>query len=299
MDRVKNGSNIKPVMTREKITSDGTTILAADDVAGLVCILDGLRKIKNEGIDHCPIEIVFSVCEEQGVEGSKHLDCGALSAEIAYVFDSPGNIGRIVNKAPAKSKITALIYGKSAHAGNEPETGLNAIKVAGTALAQIHEGRISSCTTANFGSIRGGEVTNIVCDYVELIGEARSTKQEELNQYLEYVKDLFSTVAAQFKTKIEVVIENHYEAFAVGETETVSTILTQALTAMGVKYHFSAGGGGMDANRFNSAGIRSLGVATGYKQNHTFDEEISVADLIKSGELVKQIIIQASRSWGW
>ena len=298
MDRVPQGSNIQPVLSAGKITSDGSTILAADDVAGLVAILDGVRRVRQEKIDHCPIEIVFSVCEEQGVAGAKHLDFGSLRAKIAYVFDSSGPFGRIVQSAPAKCRILLKIHGKPAHAGNEPEKGLNAIKIAGFFLAQVREGRLSECSTANFGKIQGGTATNVVCDQVEIIGEARSRNQEELDQYLAYLSELVSTIAGQYRTRIDLEIERHYDAFCVEETEPVAVLLKKAFQALGTACYFSQGGGGMDANRFSSAGIRSLGVATGYSKNHTMEEEIVISDLVRSGELVKQIILLASCKHG-
>jgi tripeptide aminopeptidase len=295
MDRVSQGCNIQPVLAEGKLASNGSTILAADDVAGLVSILDGVRRVQQEKIDHCPLEIVFSVCEEQGVAGSKQLDFASLRAKIAYVFDSSGPLGRIVQSAPAKCNILLKIHGKFAHAGNEPDKGLNAIKIAGLFMAQVKEGRLSDCSTANFGKIHGGAATNVVCDYVELAGEARSRNQAELDHYLDYLSELVSTIAKQSQTRIDLEIEKHYDAFFVEETEPVSLLLKKAFQAMETPCYFSEGGGGMDANRFCSAGIRSLGVATGYSKNHTLDEEIVLADLIQSGELVKQIILQASQ----
>ena len=118
--------------------------------------------------------------------------------------------------------------------------------------------------------------------------------QEELDQYLAYLSELVSTIAGQYQTRIDLEIERHYDAFCVEETEPVSVLLKKAFQALGTGFYFSQGGGGMDANRFSSAGIRSLGVGTGYSKNHTLEEEIVISDLIRSGELVKQIILLAS-----
>lgn len=295
MDRVKKGKNISPVIEENRIKSDGTTILAADDVAGIVSILSGIRKIKEENLKHGDIEIVFSVCEEKGISGSKYLDYSDLQSKIAYVFDSPGNIGRIVNQAPAKTKISIRIFGKPAHAGNEPEKGINAIRIAGVGLSKVNEGRISKYTTSNFGIIKGGEATNVVCDYLELIGEVRSTRKEELESYRKHVEEVFREAASKFNAKIEIDFEDSYDTFYIREDENISKILTKAMKAIGVEYHFSSGGGGMDANRFNKAGIQAVGIATGYRNNHTLQEEIVIKDLIKSGELVKQIAIEAGK----
>lgn len=290
MDRVKMGENIKPIVSESKITSDGNTILAADDVAGIVAILGGVRQVKEADIPHGDIEIVFSACEEQGVLGSRYLDYSCLKAKLAFVFDSPGGVGKIVNQAPSKSKIKVQVHGRSAHAGNEPEKGLNAIKVAAAALMQVEDGRINESLTANYGVIQGGGSINVVCDYVEILGEVRSTVTDEMRQYISDMKQTFATVARQYNTTIDVEVEELYETFHVGEEEVVVQVAKRALQSVGADVRVTPGGGGMDANNFNKAGIKAIGLASGYSKNHTLKEEVSIPDLIKSGDLVKEII---------
>lgn len=129
------------------------------------------------------------------MQGSKHMDFSRFKAKQACVVDCPGRIGKIVTQAPTKCKIVVHVKGIKAHAGNEPEKGLNAIKVAATALAQMPEGRISPEVTSNFGMISGGTGTNVVCDSVTITGEARGTDDEALNRYLEEVKAIFAKTA--------------------------------------------------------------------------------------------------------
>ncbi|HBG02349.1 MAG TPA: peptidase M20, partial [Firmicutes bacterium] len=74
MDRVRPGFGIKPQLKDGVIRSDGTTILAADDVAGIVAILEALRIIKEQKLPHGRIEILFTVAEEGGLFGAKSLD---------------------------------------------------------------------------------------------------------------------------------------------------------------------------------------------------------------------------------
>lgn len=82
LDRVRNSGAIHPVVNEAEdlIKSDGTSILAADDVSGLCAVLDGLRRVKESGKPHGPVEVVFSVCEEIGVQGSGQLDFSKLKA---------------------------------------------------------------------------------------------------------------------------------------------------------------------------------------------------------------------------
>lgn len=239
MDRVKHHGRICPIVLEGKVISDGSTILAADDVSGICAILEGLRQIRQANAPHGDIEIVFSVCEEIGVAGARHLDFSMLQSKLAYVFDAPGRLGRIVNQTPTKCKITIGVQGRAAHAGNEPEKGLNAIQVAAIALAQIKEGRISARTTVNFGVFHAGQSTNVVCDYAELIAECRSTDKAELEAYLWEIKQVFAKVAALYETKIDVQVETLYQTFYVDPTEPVARIAANAMQRMEIIPEFS------------------------------------------------------------
>ncbi len=292
MDRVKNPGKITPMIDEEAdiIRSDGTSILAADDVSGIVAILDCLRTIKASGVDHGDIEVAFSVCEEIGVQGSKHMDFIRFKAKQAYVVDCPGRIGKIVTQAPTKCKTVVHVKGIKAHAGNEPEKGLNAIKVAATALAQMPEGHISPEVTSNFGMISGGAGTNVVCDSVTITGEARGTDDEVLICYLEKVKAIFAKTAEQFKTEIEVTVNLLYHTFRVDENAPVVQTLLQAMRQEGIEGHCTAGGGGSDGNHFNWNGIPAVVMALGYSKNHTNAEQIYYDDIFACSRVLRHVV---------
>lgn len=298
MDRVANPGGIKPIIHEADglITSDGNSILAADNVSGVCAILDGIRQIKAAGIAHGDVEVAISVCEEIGVAGARHLDYGQFKAKIAYVFDAPGRIGRVITQAPTKCNIKVGVKGRSAHAGNEPEKGLSAIRVAATALSRLQEGRISPRTTANFGAFHAGGSTNVVCDYAEILGEARSTDDAELEAYLQAVRRNFEATAAEYDTEINVETKVLYRTFSIDPSASIAQIAVRAMQRLGVEANFSAGGGGMDGNHFNANGIQALGIALGYSKNHTPQEQIFVSDLVKCGELVKELVQEVHAS---
>lgn len=298
MDRVSNPGNIIPVIHEDTgiITSDGNSILAADNISGVCAILDGIRKVKAANISHGDIEVVISVCEEIGVAGARHLDFKQLKAKLAYIFDAPGRIGRIIKQAPTKYKIKVGVKGRSAHAGNEPEKGLNAIRVAAVALSRIKEGRISAHTTSNFGSFHAGNGTNVVCDYAEIVGEARSTNDHEVEEYLAEVKRTFATAADEYQTEIDVNAQMLYRTFLIDENDEIAQIAVRAMRNIGIEANFTTGGGGMDGNHFNANGIKAVGIALGYSRNHTPAEQIIIADMVKCGELVKELVKEVALS---
>jgi len=96
MDTVSPGIGIKPVIRDGVIYSDGTTVLGADDKAGIAAILEGVETIIEKNIAHGDIEIVFSIYEEGGLYGAKNLDYENLKAKTGFVFDSGGSPGEIV-----------------------------------------------------------------------------------------------------------------------------------------------------------------------------------------------------------
>lgn len=117
MDTVVPGNGVKPSIQDGYIVSDGTTILGSDDKAGLAAILEMIRTLKENEIEHGDIQFVITVGEESGLVGAKSLDPAMLKAKYGYAIDSDGTVGDIVVAAPTQAKIFAVMKGKTAHAG--------------------------------------------------------------------------------------------------------------------------------------------------------------------------------------
>ena len=161
MDTVEPGRGIKPILTNGRITSDGTTILGADDKSAIAILLEMLRVLKGSGKPHPPMELVFSTCEEIGLLGAKHLDWSLISARQGYVLDTRDPDG-LVTRAPSANRLKFTVVGRDAHAGSAPEKGINAILIAAKAIAMLDLGRLDAETTCNLGVIKGGDAINIV-----------------------------------------------------------------------------------------------------------------------------------------
>ncbi len=215
MDRVPNGFGIKPVERDGFLYSDGTTILAADDISGVCAILEGIRQVLAEGKPLPRLEILFSVQEETAF-GSKAADYSPFQAKLGYIFDSSGPAGRFVNGAPGGYNLDVDIIGRASHAGAAPEKGINAAKVLCDLVSSLPQGRIDPETTANFPILSTGTTArNVVCDSAHLSGEARSRDQEKLRAYvdrfLERCRELEQETGAAVKARA---IED-YPAFLV------------------------------------------------------------------------------------
>ncbi|AFM41346.1 peptidase T-like protein [Desulfosporosinus acidiphilus SJ4] len=290
MDTVEPSQNIEPLQTEGIISSAGATILGADDKSGIVPILEALRVIKEQNIPHGDIQVVFSIAEEGGLNGSKNLDSTKLKANLGFVLDSSGAPGRIILEAPGQDRINVSIKGRASHAGIVPEEGINAIVAASKAIANVPCGRLDEETTANVGTIRGGLATNIVAENVEIACESRSRDLNKLEKLTEEICKIFQNSAEEMGASAEIKVQRLYSPFKLSQESQIAVLAANAAKAAGLTPEFIATGGGSDANNYNSYGVPSLVLSTGMGKIHTTDEYILEEDLVRTTQFVIEII---------
>lgn len=290
MDRVEPGENIEVVKKDNILYSAGNTILAADDVSGIAPILEVLTIIKEQSLNHYPLEIVFTVAEEIGLLGAKGLKQDHLTADIGYALDSNGPVGNIIVEAPTQNQFTVEILGKAAHAGVCPEEGINSIKAASVALAQIELGRIDQETTANIGTIKGGKATNIVPGEVKLEGEVRSLKASKLNSETAKIESIFQEVSQQYGAKCIFNAKDVYPPFNFSAEDQVVKSAIAAFEKLNWPYQLLPTGGGSDANIINGKGVPTVNLATGMEKAHSIEEYQPLDQLEKITVVLLELI---------
>lgn len=290
MDCVEPCSDIKPQIEAGVIRSDGTTILGADDKAGVTAILETLRVLKEDNLPHGDIQIVFTVAEEGGVNGSKNMDASLLHADIGYTLDTHGAPGKISIKAPGQNKIFVKVTGKPAHAGIAPEKGKNAIMAAARMLMKVPQGRIDWETTCNIGTIQGGRATNIVAENVDIVCESRSRNKEKLEKLTRQICEGFEMGAKETGTEVEVRVKKAYDPYEIAENSLVVRTAARAAKKLGLPVALEESGGGSDANFFNTYGVSCAVLGVGMTNCHTTEEYILEKDLYDAARLTLQIV---------
>ncbi len=291
MDTVKPGKGKKVIFHENgKITSDGTTILGADDAGGLAAILEALTVIKEEGLEHVNIEVLFPIAEEDYAQGSRIFDYTRISAKLAYVFDLSGEIGTAALAAPTVYSFQIRIYGKSAHAGFCPQDGIHAIHIASMALQQFQNGWGNDATSVNFGTINGGIAHNIVPDFVEITGEVRSLEHKNALKKMEQIQQIFEQIAKEFGGKADVKSNVGVHAYRIDEEEEVVQRYLKACANIGIEFpELIQTLGGSDNNYLVFNGVRGIVVASAMQNVHTTHEYTTQQDLVKSAQLVLQL----------
>ena len=276
--------------------SASDTILGADDKAGMAPAIEAVRVLKESGEPHGDVYLLFSCAEEIGLKGAAAMELADLNLDFGYVLDTGPPVGTFVTRTATHDKIEFLVHGKPAHAGKDPEKGINAIQVAATAISRIKSGRIRPETTANFGIIEGGTGTNVVCPSVRIRAEARSTQVPELDQQIEHMIREFNRAAEEWGATVEIKHVRHYDAYEVPSESRVVQVAQRASSKLGFTPTLRTTLGGSDANIFNAMGIPAIVVATGMDKIHTHDEYISRKDLVDGARLALELLREAAQS---
>ncbi len=290
MDTVVPGNGIKPSIKDGYVVTDGTTILGADDKAGIAAIFEGIRTVQEKNLPYPTIQVVLTVGEESGLVGSRHMDSSLLKANMGFILDSEGPVGKITVAGAGQYRIITKIHGKAAHAGVNPEDGVSAINVASKAVSRMPLGRIDEDTTANIGRFEGGKAYNIVADYVEVWSEARSLVMEKLEEQVKKMTTAFEEAAAEMGARCENEVIFMYHGYKYDQETPVVAKAINAVKRVGRTPEMVKSGGGSDGNIFNGYGVPSVNLAIGYEEIHTKSERMPIEELNKSAELVTAII---------
>lgn len=297
MDTVQPGEGVSVQFVDGVFTSDGRTILGADDKSAIAVILETLFVLKERGLAHGLLEIVLTVCEETGLAGAKNLDFTQFESPFGYTLDGSDTEGVIV-QAPSANRFEISVIGKDAHAGAHPEKGINAIHLAAKAMTGLTLGRIDQETTCNIGWIEGGLATNIIPPLVTLRGEARSHDEDKLRQVTANIVNTFERVIAAGRggepqnglPKVETRVERSYSRTRIPEDHLLVDLARRAADRLGRGMRTKISGGGSDANIFFEKGIPLGILGTGMREVHSVREYVRLEDMVRAAELLLKII---------
>lgn len=291
MDCVQPCEGIKARVEDGVVRSDGTTILSADDKAGIAQVLEGVQSVLESGKPHPQITVLLSVCEEQGAAGAPHFPEVLFDPPVlTLVMDAEGHAGTIVLSAPYHYTFRATFTGRAAHAGVEPEAGINAIAMAAAAVQAMPLGRHDHETTSSVGVIEGGKATNIVAETCVLRGECRSIDGQKCERLRDTMDACMRQAAADAQGEVEVEWVLSYPGIKVDQDDPDVQLLVRAARAAGIDPVFASSGGGSDANVLWAKGCKAIPLGTGMTDFHSCQETVQVADLENGARFVEEVI---------
>ncbi|MBO9572762.1 MAG: peptidase T [Chitinophagaceae bacterium] len=277
------------------ITASGTTLLGADDKAGVVVIMDLANYlIAHPEVKHGAIKILFTPDEEIG-RGVNKVDIKKLGAEFGYTLDG-SELGSFEDETFSADGVLIEIYGVSTHPGDAKDKMVNAIKIAAEFIEDLPKDSYSPETTAGkegfFHPVRmSGSVEKTSIEFI-----IRDFHTYKLQQYENYLKDKLEVIVAKYPgAHTEFKVQEQYRNMkeVLDDYPKVCEYAREAITRAGVTVVNRSARGGTDGSRLSFMGLPCPNIFTGEMAFHGKHEFVSIQDMQKSVDT----IIELAKIW--
>ncbi len=299
MDTVPICVGCKPKRRGKLIVSaDPTTGLGGDDRAGCAVVLATAIDVLRSAAVHPPLTFLWTVQEEAGLHGARHLSTGLLGRpRLAFNFDG-GSPAKLTIGATGGYRMMIEVIGRASHAGNAPQQGVSAIAIASLAIADltrkgwhglVKKGKKRGAS--NIGFIQGGQATNVVTDRVTLRAEARSHDPGFLERIVEEIHAAFGRAAAEVRSEsgetgaARFSGQLDYAAFRLPASDPSAAAAGAAIQALGHEPEIAVTNGGLDANWLTARGVPTVTLGCGQRNIHTVAEQLDLAEFLLAREI--------------
>jgi tripeptide aminopeptidase len=280
LDTVEPGRAVKPVVRNGVVRSDGRTILGADDKAGLAIAIAVAQEAAGRSRRIRPLELVFTRQEETDLDGVRNLDWSRIQAREGLILDGSGDPGRITTASPYIYNIDILVKGRAAHAGVEPQKGINALAIAADAISQLKLGRIDRGTTANIGMLAAGSASNAIPAEAVMLAEARSHSQESALVQTDLMERAFKQAVRRRRgAKLTFKRTLACRGYRYDKKDPFIKQLKGTMTEHGWTVAWDESCGASDANVWAEKQITAVEISIGYRDAHSTGEWIKVEDM--------------------
>jgi tripeptide aminopeptidase len=293
--KVSDNPELKEMKGFDIITTDGTTLLGADNKAGVAEITDAINYlITHPEIKHGTIKVCFTPDEEVG-RGTEKIDLTKLGAKYAYTVDGSSR-GEIESETFSADAVVIKFHGKNIHPGYAKGKMVNAVRVASAFIESLPKDRLSPETTdgrdgyvhcTNFnGTEELTTVKFIIRDFVT----------PKLKEYEDFLKELAEKTVKQYpgsRMEFEVVEQYRNMKEILDNYPWVMENAIEAMKHLDIKPILSPIRGGTDGSRLSFMGLPTPNIFAGEHSFHSKLEWIAIQDM----ELVVKLIVEICKVW--
>ncbi len=290
---VESNPELKEMKGFDIITTDGTTLLGADDKAGIAEIMDAMNYlVTHPEVKHGKIRVCFTPDEEVG-RGTEHFDVPGFGAKYAYTIDGSTR-GEVETETFSADAVAITIHGKNVHPGYAKGKMINSIRVASRFMDSLPKDTLCPETTEG----REGYVHCVAFNGTEektvlkfIIRDFIDSKLKEFEKFLEDI--LQKTIAEYPGAKYEFQVIEQYRNMKniLDQHPEIEKNALESLARLGIKPIQSAIRGGTDGSRLSFMGLPTPNLFAGGHNFHAATEWVAVQDMEMS---VKNIVTLAN-----
>jgi len=293
--KVSDNPELKEMAGFDIITTDGTTLLGADNKAGVAEIVDAVNYlITHPEIKHGTIKICFTPDEETG-RGTEKIDLNKLNAKYAYTVDGSSR-GEIESETFSADAVTIKFHGKNIHPGYAKGKMVNAVRVAAAFIESLPKDKLSPETTddregyVHCTNFNGNEELTIVKFII------RDFVTSKLKEYEDFLKQLAEKTIQQFhgaRMEFEPVEQYRNMKEILDNYPWVMENAIEGMKRLNIKPILSPIRGGTDGSRLSFMGLPTPNIFAGEHSFHSKLEWVAVQDM----ELVVKLIVEICKVW--
>ena len=289
--KTKEHPELKDQIGNDIITTDGTTLLGADDKAGVAEIMDAAHYLmKNPSVKHGAIRILFTPDEEIG-RGADKADMKKLGAQFAYTLDG-GTLGTLENETFSADGVSIKIKGFSTHPGYAKDKMQHAIKMAAEIVALIPKDKTPETTEKKQPFIHPTSIGGGL-EEVELKFIIRAFDTATLHALEKELKEIATKVISKYdKSSFEFTVTEQYRNMkeVLDKHPQIVEYAIEGIKRSGIKPVLDSIRGGTDGSRFSFMGLPTANLFAGEHGIHSKQEWVSVQDMQKAVETIVNIV---------
>jgi tripeptide aminopeptidase len=294
--RVEETTGLAELTGKTVITSDGTTLLGADDKAGIAVIMTAATELLSKpNLKHGPIRIVFTGDEEVG-RGTDKVDIKQVNATCAYTLDGE-SAGELENETFSADLATVVITGVNIHPGLATGRMVNAIRLAGQFITRLPWHRLAPERTSKRDGFLHPYVIEGGVPEVKIKILLRSFVTAELAEQAKIVQNIAATLAAEHpKAKIDVNVTKQYRNMIehLEKEPRAVKLAEQAYRRVGVEPQYRSIRGGTDGSRLSEMGLPTPNLSCGM---HNFHSPLEFA-CVEEMEAAVKVLVELAQLWG-
>ncbi len=293
--RVAESEGLADLVGKTLITTDGTTLLGADDKAGIAVIMTAIAQlVADPKIPRGPIRVVFT-CDEEVGRGVDKVTPAMIDAVVGYTFD--GEVAsEIENETFSADLAIVTITGRNIHPGLATGKMVNAVRVAGEFLSRLPWHRLAPETTSGREGFLHPYVIDGGVGEVKIRILLRSFVTDDLTMQAQVLRDIAAALAVEHpRAKIDVSVKTQYRNMveALQKEPRAAGLAAEAARKAGLTPRFEAIRGGTDGSRLSEMGLPTpnLGVSM-----HNFHSPLEYA-CVEEMEQSVRILIELAQLW--
>jgi len=293
--KVSENPDLKNMKGFDIITTDGSTLLGADNKAGVAEIMDAVNYLlAHSEIKHGPIKICFTPDEEVG-RGTEKIDLKKLGAKFAYTVDGSSR-GEVESETFSADMVVLKLIGKNIHPGYAKNQMINSAKIAASFIESLPKKTLSPETTEKRQGYVHVTTINGLEEFTTLKIIIRDFKTPKLKQYENLLENLTKKAVAKFPgSKYEFKVVNQYRNMrdVLVKHPQVAKYAVQAMKNLGIKPIMHPIRGGTDGSRLSFMGLPCPNIFAGEHSFHSQLEWVAIQDM----EMAVKVIVEIAKIW--